>query len=178
MAAELKVKSGGVWRTITAPEVKYSGSWRAIKTIEVKFGGVWREVFALVTGPIVSMFGGINYNYRYQATCYAGVQFNSSGVEYWQTAAGAWTVNKGNWLDSGASSEVWVLRVINSGSLSWDGIGGLRVPLSTTRGMNVNRSSQGFKTCIVTCYMYDAAAGGNLLESKQYTLQAEYDSGA
>ncbi len=174
--SELKVKYGGSWRTITAPEVKYSGSWRAIKTIEVKKAGAWETVFA--GGPAVSMFGGVNYRYRYQAICYSGVQFNASGVEYWQTAAGGWTDNKGNWLDSGAPGEVWVLRVINSGSLSWDGIGGLRVPLSTTRGMNVNRSSQGMKTCVVTCYMYDAASGGNLLESKQYTLQADYDSGA
>ena len=46
MVVETKVKSGGVWRTITAPEVKSGGVWRVIQQIQVKSGGVWRTVFA------------------------------------------------------------------------------------------------------------------------------------
>lgn len=52
MAVELKVKSGGSWRTITQPEVKSGGIWRQITTIEVKSGGVWREVFTLPSGVV------------------------------------------------------------------------------------------------------------------------------
>ncbi len=45
MVQETKVKSGGVWRLITAPQVQSGGVWRAIQEIKVKSGGVWRRVF-------------------------------------------------------------------------------------------------------------------------------------
>ena len=46
----VEIKSGGAWRTITAPEVKSGGVWRAIQTIEVRSGGVWRTVFEVASG--------------------------------------------------------------------------------------------------------------------------------
>lgn len=45
MVVETKVKSGGVWRNITAPQVKSGGVWRTLTHIYVKSGGVWRTVF-------------------------------------------------------------------------------------------------------------------------------------
>ena len=159
MAAELKVKSGGSWRTITAPEVKYSGSWRAIKTIEVKSGGVWREVFASI---IVSPATTGDYNSASSGTVYAGVSFNSDSVEYEYNAVGG-QYSLGNWLDSGLNSEVWVERVITSGSFNSIDAGAGRLQLSTTRSFRLSRSASGSKTCQVTFNFYDAASGGNLL---------------
>ncbi|KKM64814.1 hypothetical protein LCGC14_1497550 [marine sediment metagenome] len=58
MVAELKVRSGGSWRLITAPEVKFSGSWRAIQQIEVKSGGAWRTVFQAGSSDIITVTVG------------------------------------------------------------------------------------------------------------------------
>ena len=161
MAAELKVKSGGIWRTITDPEVKLSGVWRAIKTIEVKSGGVWREVFALVSGPVVSPLANGDSNMGL-APCYAGVQFNTSGVEYEYTPTGGLGVVGDGWLDSGASSEVWVERIVTAGSWSSIDPGAGRHQLSTTRSFRVESWGG---TSSVTGYFkfWDAATGGSLL---------------
>ena len=166
--AVLKVYNGASWGVAIGKT--YNGAaWED----QMKFydGSAWQELYA--TGPAVSMFGGINYNYRASGYCYAGTRFNAAGDEKWMTQDAAWTTNKGNWLDSGAPSEVWIQRTINSGTLGYDGIGSGRVALTSDRFFYIWRNTSGVKTCVVTCYMYDAASGGNLLESKQYTLQAD-----
>ena len=177
MAAELKVKSGGSWRTITAPEVKVSGTWRAIQTIEVKSGGIWREVFS--TGLQVSLSNTSVSNVRVSTSpCFAGVRYHSNGNEHASSNSGTWSVSRGLWLDSGLNSEVWLERTINSGTLTTDGIGSGRVVMSTTRIIDVQRSVTGIKTCNVTVRAYDAASGGNLLSTATFDLTAEFESGA
>ena len=171
MAGELKVKSGGSWRTITAPEVKYSGSWRAIKTIEVKSGGVWRAVFSALA---VSALADGDFNTRRLNPCYGGVQFNTSGLEYEYTILGGTVAVGDGWLDSGASSEVWVERIITAGS--WNNLdpGAGRHQLSTTRSFQLVIGSPG--QIAVTGYFkfWDATSGGNLLQqtaSATYTVE-------
>lgn len=181
MAAELKVKSGGTWRTITAPEVKSGGVWRTIKSIEVKSGGVWRSVYA--SGPSVSPNGAGDYNSRYNNWCYAGLQWNANGTEYVYTATGG-TTSRGVWLDSGLNSEVWVEWTRTGGTLGdWDSLGagnnGVRLQCSTTRSFRLV-DSQGVgnasETIIGKWEMWDAASGGNLLWSNtNNTYEAWYE---
>ncbi len=175
MATVLKVKSGGSWRTITAPEVKLSGSWRDIKGIEVKEGGSWRTVF--LAGPEVSPSGAnVTKSVFTDVTCYARIRYATSGIEYQTNLASSsgTPTSRGNWLDFGLNSEVWVQRVINTGSLSLDPGSG-RLQLSTERIFGVQRNGQGNKTCNLTFNFYDAASGGSLIGSATLSLSATAD---
>lgn len=174
MVVETKIKSGGVWRTITDPEVKSGGVWRAIQTIEVKSGGIWREVFSAVSETVSPSTVAIN-NIRFGATCYAGVQFNLSGAETGSTNSGSWSNSRGNWLDSGDASNVWVQRVINSGTLNWVDSGSGRLNLATTRSFGVRQNTTGNHTVNMTYNFYDAASGGNLIGTATYQMQAAKD---
>jgi len=168
----LEVKYSSSWRTITAPEVKYSGSWRAVKTIEAKIGGAWQEVFS--SGPTVSAAADGDSNIRFNNTCYAGIQFVSSGDEREYTSTGG-TSSVGSWLDSGSGSEVWVERVVTAGS--WNSIdpGAGRHQLSTTRSFRVIRSSAGVQSVTGYFKFWDAASGGSLLQqTASATYSAEY----
>ena len=171
MVVETKIKSGGVWRDITAPEVEFGGVWRAIQAIEVKSGGVWRTVFELVTVTVSPATTPIN-NFRPSGTCYAGVQFNLSGAEWGSTNSGSWSNSRGNWLDSGDAADVWVQRVLNTGTLNWQDSGSGRLQLSTTRAFGVKQSSMGARTVNITYNFYDAASGGNLIGTATYQMQA------
>ena len=111
------------------------------------------------------------------ATCYAGVEFNSSGVEY-KNASGtstSFTSSRGNWLLAGSSSSVWVERSVSGNALNWQDPGAGRHQLSTTRQFGLSRSVSGTSTSDVTFDFYDAASGGNLLDSVTIRLQVLYD---
>lgn len=45
MAIGIYAKSGGVWRTITDPQVRVAGTWRPIQKAYAKVGGVWQLVY-------------------------------------------------------------------------------------------------------------------------------------
>lgn len=105
-------------------------------------------------------------------TCYAGVEYNNSGAEWASTNTGAFTSSRGDWLDVGNSSDVWVSRTINSGSLNWEDPGTGRHNLGTTRRFGI-QSSVGLRTANITVNFYDAASGGSLLGSATYLLSAE-----
>lgn len=111
------------------------------------------------------------------ATAYAGVQYNSSGVEYRNANGGStsFTTSRGNWLAAGAAADVWVQRVVNSGSLNWTDSGSGRLQLNTTRQFGVSQSSTGVATANVTFNFYDAASGGTLLDSVTIDLSATYE---
>ena len=175
----VEIKSGGLWRTITAPEVKYSGLWRAIKTIEVKSGGIWREVFALVSGPTVSPNTANSWwNLNGPGFCYSMLQFRNDGIEYKNASANVSTTtnsSRGAWLDSGLASEVWVERILTVGhtlNQADPGAGRLNLAISRTYGVSHGGPS-GFKLCGLTFNFYDAASGGSLIGSSgAITLRA------
>ena len=106
----------------------------------------------------------------------AGLQINSSGVEWSSNSAGTYNVGRGVWLDSGLNSEVWVERTIDSGTLDVDAGSG-RLVLSTTRTFEKHDATipGGAETCTVTYDYYDSAgpSGGNLLDSVQIVHTAE-----
>jgi len=106
---------------------------------------------------------------------FAGVQYKSDGNEWSSTGGGTFSVGRGQWLDIGSASAVWVERTVNSGSLNWQDPGTGRKVLSTTRTYGVTDTSVGGGpvTANVTFDFYDAASGGNLLDSVTLDLTAE-----
>ncbi len=130
-------------------------------------------------GPslIVSAHTGDADQSRTGAQCFSGVEFNTSGVETRCTNTGSYIIGRDNWLDAGDSSEVWIERVINSGSLNSVDPGAGRLQLSTSRRYEVTDNDVGvpiFVTCNLTFNFYDAAAGGNLLDSVTIQIQASW----
>lgn len=107
--------------------------------------------------------GDTNNNF---GTCYVGVQFNSSGVEYERdNNSTAYNVNMGNWLDSGTASEVWVEFIRTSGAASWDGkSNSTRYNLGTTQSFGLTDAGG---TNSITGYFrfWDANTGGSTLQT-------------
>jgi hypothetical protein len=118
------------------------------------------EVSARLDGALTS---------RTNLTCFSGFQIASSGTEYEYNNAGTLT-NSTTWLDKGSSGEVWVMWTRTSGTLSdWNNLGAgnnnVRLQCSTTRSFRLNRTSAGFSDIFGYCRFYDAATGGNLLQT-------------
>lgn len=126
-------------------------------------------------GPEVSAnTNGVNKT-RIGSACYAGVRFASDGDEDSKGSGNSWNNgDRGQWLDAGAASEVWVERTINSGTLNDEDAGTGRHQLSGTHNFSSVRSVAGVKTTNVTFDFYDAASGGNLLDSVTYDIIAEW----
>lgn len=130
-------------------------------------------------GPVVSPSSDSENNSNTDATCYAGVEFNLSGQEKGRHfSTGTYSVARGDWLDSGQNTEVWVERTINSGSLNGGDPGAGRLILSTTRSYGVQQTSLGSQPCNVTFKFYDAASGGNQIGESTVAMSALYLSGA
>jgi hypothetical protein len=111
------------------------------------------------------------------ATCFAGVEFNSSGEEF-RNANGGSTVfsfSRGDWLDAG--SGVWIERTVNTGTLNWLDAGTGRLALTTSRRYGVTRgTTPGVTTVNITFDFYDAASGGTLLDSVTIDIAANYEN--
>ena len=123
--------------------------------------------------PTVSLNTAGVSNLIFSATCFAGVQYASDGTEDASTNAGVFNVDRGNWLDSGPAAGAWVERTINSGSLDWQDPGSGRFQMSSTRQFGMMALEGELQTCNITVEMFDAASGGNSLDSVTYTLEAE-----
>lgn len=112
----------------------------------------------------------------------AGVQYNLSGVEYSTqfSGNGAYNVSRGNWLDTGLNSEVWIERTLNVGTLTHADPGAGRKVLSTTRSYAVHDATipGGSVDCTVTFDFWDAASGGSLLDSVTIDLSANRETDA
>ena len=110
--------------------------------------------------------------------CYAGIQFNSNGIEYERDpATGTFNINKGNWLDSGSASDVWVEFVRTAGA-AWNDPGppatltyGVRYNLGTTREWKMYRVSFGESTITGYFRFWDAASGGNQITPSSATSE-------
>ena len=105
-------------------------------------------------------------------TCYATIAYNSDGIEYENSSAAAITADqsRGNWLDSGLNSQVWVERTIDVGTLDTDAGTG-RLVLSTTRTFGIENAA--IKAATVTFKFYDAATGGSEIASVQIQLDVD-----
>lgn len=174
MAAELKVSYSGAWRLITAAEVKYSGSWRQIQTIEVKYSGSWRTVFQYLS-VIVAATKFISDYETTPVNAEALVKVDSNGGMY--AGYPAYTFYE-TWLDGGLNSQVWVQRTIISGTLDTDAGSGRLACTSDRVWGKLQNVIGGPNDCVIDLKFYDAAAGGNLLDTQRVTLRVEVDSGA
>ena len=107
-------------------------------------------------------------------TVYANLQYNSSGEEFENTGQGDnFSTSRGNWLDSGSSSDAWLERTINSGSLFSDP-GGSRLILSTTRSFKVRDTNPaaGGQSCDLDIDIFDQAVGGSPVDNANVVLTA------
>ena len=130
------------------------------------------ETPALAVSPSPSP---ISYFQPTTTTCYAILQLNLSGAEFANASAGSTSMTKGrgSWLDEGTSAEVWVERVLDSGTLNHSDPGAGRLQLSTTRLYGISRSTDGTTTTTVTFNYYDAAVGGNLIGTATVVFTVE-----
>lgn len=159
----ISINVAGVWKDVDTPKHNVAGVWKTPDKVSINVVGVWKDVWP--TGPSVSATADGCSNFRSSGTVYGGPRFLNTGAEQEYTNTGGVT-SKGNWLDSGASSEVWVEWTRTGGSLAnwdvWPGAG--RHQLSTTRSYQINRSSAGVESIAGYFRFYDAASGGNLLQ--------------
>lgn len=113
------------------------------------------------------------------SVCYAGFTLRTTGLLYSATLISGASIDdsfRERWLETGRVDQVWVERTINSGDLDIDGIGASRVSCTIARDIYVLDTDPGVsgQPCNVTLNFYDAAAGGNLLHSRSWTLSANY----
>lgn len=133
-----------------------------------------QQVMTGPSGPEVSMNATNCSRVRFNADCYSGVRFAIDGDEDKKGPTNGWAdANRGQWLDQGASSEVWVQRTINTGSLNDEDAGSGRLQLDQARAFSIIKVGVGTVTCNLTFDMYDAASGGNLLDTVTIDIIAE-----
>jgi len=167
----IEVNVGGVWKTVSGIEVNIAGVWKTVSNIETNIAGVWKSVSSALSA-LFNTNG--DDNVRTGATCYVGLQINSSGTEYEYTSTGG-TTSIGTWLNSGTTSEVWVEMVLVSGTWNSINAGTGRLATTTTRSWRASRTSLGIKTVRANFKFWDAASGGSLLdETGTITFRAEY----
>lgn len=106
---------------------------------------------------------------------WALLEYKTDGIEYENSNPGTQTTNqsRGNWLDSGDVSEVWVERTIDVGSLDVDAGAG-RLQLDSNRKFGLYADQIDVQSATVTFKFYDAAVDGNLLDqvSIEFTANA------
>lgn len=166
----------------------YNGSAWVEARVKVYTGSVWEDVPKFYDGtswidmnsqgPTCSPSSSqIWYTLFSAGTCYATVSFNLGGTEYMNSGATdtGYTTSRGAWLDSGLNSEVWINRIINSGTLNRFDAGAGRKVMSSTRTYGISTTS-GTKTTGMTFEFWDAASGGNLLATVTYNLKATIDA--
>ena len=125
-----------------------------------------------VSGPEVSITGS-NPTNSGSPTIICRLKIDADGSWYISDAAGAYGAATGVWLTEGVNSEVWVERTIDAGAFNDSDFGASRVVCSTDRVMGVSEADAiDSQTGTVTLNFYDAASGGNLLDSAQFVLTA------
>ena len=110
--------------------------------------------------------------------CFTVLEFRTDGFSYVNDGGGGAiaTVQRNEFVTRGNPEDVWLERVIDSGSLS-DDWGAGRVQVNATRRLSNFRDAaidgNGTTSTTVTINAYNKAVGGKLLDSKQVLLAAE-----
>lgn len=167
--ATLKVHNGLSWDTAVG-KVWDGAAW--IEKMAFHDGTSFVDLYA--SGPSVVMADQNHSTFRVSGSpAFASIRVDSDGKWYLDSTNGQNTFGTatGTWLASGLNSEVWIERTVNSGSLSFDGIGTGRVAMTSDRLMSINTTSM--KTVNFTLRFYDAASGGNLLNTANVILSTE-----
>lgn len=168
----MHVRDAGTWKTVTAPSVRDAGTWKTVTGGWVRDAGTWKQFFS---GLAVNE-DTLNISWSNDAALvYAGVELRNDGTTYRNLNGGVSAIGPlTDWLASGTAAEVWVERVISSGTLNSLDPGTGRLQLNTTRYYRVvdGNIAGGAVVCVFTLNFYDAASGGNLLGSTSVTLSA------
>ena len=131
-------------------------------------------VYAPAGAPQVSFNTADNSELRFNNTCFSGIRFDIDGDEWGATETGAWTNNRGQWLDGGLSSEVWIERSVTGASLNWQDPGSGRFQMTADRLYGNQRTSAGVSTSTVTFTAWDAASGGSQLDQVTVDIISEF----
>lgn len=91
----LSVRDGGTWKAVT-PSVKDNDTWKPLVAAWVKDAGTWKQFYTNDT-LTVNMIDRTRIRFQVGGTAYAGVQYRSSGDEYYVTASSL------SWADSGSN---------------------------------------------------------------------------
>jgi hypothetical protein len=121
----------------------------------------------------VDMSNTIVANTEAAGTVISNIKIDSDGMVYESNSAGSYGAATETWLTSGLNSEVWVERQITSGTLTTDDIGASRVACTSDLETGVTRAAPGTKTAQVIFSFYDAASGGNLLDTAHVLFEAD-----
>jgi hypothetical protein len=128
-------------------------------------------------GVAVQQQGTDVNNTRSGGVCFAGIRIGNDGVEYDHNNIGSpEAVVRGTWLLRGTTSDVWVERTINSGTLNvTDDLSSGRQATTTDRDLVMSDSTDDSNpvTTNITLRFYDASSGGNLLSTATFDLIAE-----
>lgn len=176
----IHINVAGVWKEVDKVHINVGGVWKECDDVPINVGGVWKTGL-LYSGPSVSPSTAnvIWEKFTSPGSAYAIVKFDNNGIQYKNSSATSTSVttSMGTWLDSGLNSEVWIERVISSGSFNYTDSGSGRLSLATDRSFGVSRSSNGTTTCTCTFNFYDAASGGNLIGTTGLrTIRAREDA--
>jgi hypothetical protein len=134
--------------------------------------GLGKGVWMANQGPLVDFTDVSHSTVDTPGTVYARVKWDTDGDIYESFASGTYGSSSDTWLDRGLNSQVWVQRVISSGTLNLDTIGASRVAMTSDRQLGVERSPTGSKAANGTISFYDAASGGNLLRTRNWSVSA------
>ena len=179
------IKVSNAWKEVTQPYVKTSNAWKTVSSIYIKTGNVWKEVWT-AAGPALTPTANGDSNYVFDARCYVGVSFQSSGAEYeLSRTSGAATVYIGEWLASGSASSYWVSFHYTSGNpTTFDGmVNAQRYNLGTTRKfVHSVRGLVVTLTRTISGYFrfWDVASGGTHLvqtSTASWTCESEPSGG-
>lgn len=121
--------------------------------------------------PLVSADGtGFTNTRGIGGSCDVGIEFNTDGEEYRVLQTGATSgTSQGTWLDQGTSDQVWVQFNRDSGTAgTWIGFSNsTRYQLNVTRKFRIQDTTTSSLQETITgdFSFYDAASGGNLLQT-------------
>jgi len=127
--------------------------------------------------PTVSAVGAGDVNtHGFGGDCWVGINWATDGEEYpLLKGSGANGATAGTWLDSGSNSDVWVVFTRTAGATNWDShTSGTRYNINVDQKYYL-QSFGAYETISGYFQFYDAATGGNLLDTTPTALwSADY----
>ncbi|KKL97104.1 hypothetical protein LCGC14_1837800 [marine sediment metagenome] len=123
--------------------------------------------------PVVVELGAVlEDNTRSGGPCTQGIKIDSDGDFYVSDNVGSYGAASETWLERGTTSQVWVERTIDTGSLDTDDIGASRVACTSDLELIVVRPTSGDQQATGSLRFYNAPTGGTLLETTSWDIKA------
>lgn len=160
-------------------EVRYK-TFDGTSWIEVpKFwdGSAWVDLNS--QGPIVTAGNVVHSTFKQGGSgAICRVKWDNDGDSYLSTNVGGYGASYETWLTSGLNTEVWVSRTIIFGTLEADTIGSGRPIMSSDRFLGVQKNNFGTKQANGDVTFWDAASGGNILDTATWSVSATWEDGS